>query len=148
MNSERWERVQEVIEGALDLPDAERDAFVQRACARDSELLEEVRSLLTAAAVESPPTHWMAALAAPEEDRFAPGDRVADRYRVERLLGRGGMGEVYEAFDEELGITVALKALREVESGAAERLKLEGMLARSVWHPNVCRVYELGRHEE
>jgi predicted ATPase/Tfp pilus assembly protein PilF len=148
MNSERWERVQEVLEGALDLPEAERDAFVERSCAGDSELEKEVRSLLTAAAVDSPPTHWMVALAAPEEDRFAPGDRVADRYRVERLLGRGGMGEVYEAFDEELGITVALKALREVESGAAERLKLEGMLARSVWHPNVCRVYELGRHEE
>ena len=147
MNSARWERVQALVEGALALPQAERNDYLQ-----DSESDEDVRaealSLLSATAVESPPSRWLGVLSAPDVDRFAPGERVADRYRIERLLGRGGMGEVYEAFDEELGITVALKTLREVESGAAERLKLEGMLARSVWHPNVCRVYELGRHDE
>jgi len=148
MNPERWERVQELVGGALDLPEDDRTAFVERGCKGDAELKKEVLSLLTVEAVDSPPSRWLTALAAPEEDRFAPGDRVADRYRVERLLGRGGMGEVYEAFDEDLGITVALKTLREVESAAAERLKLEGMLARSVWHPNVCRVYEVGRHED
>jgi predicted ATPase/Tfp pilus assembly protein PilF len=60
------------------------------------------------------------------------------------------MGEVYEAWDEELSIPVALKTLH--LAGATEeahkRLKLEGLLARSVWHPNVCRLYDLGRHGE
>src|SRR5206468_3598351 len=85
-----------------------------------------------------------------EPARFAVGDRVADRYRVHAFLGRGGMGEVYEVRDEELSITVALKTLRLAGSGdeALQQLKLEGILARAVWHPNVCRVYELGRHSQ
>ena len=91
MNPERWERVQELVGGALDLPEDDRTAFVERCCKGDTELKKEVLSLLTVEAVDSPPSRWLTALAAPEEDRFAPGDRVADRYRVERLLGRGGM---------------------------------------------------------
>jgi predicted ATPase len=59
------------------------------------------------------------------------------------------MGEVYEAWDEELSIPVALKTLH-VQAGteALQRLKREGLVARAVSHPNVCRVYDLGRHGE
>src|SRR5262249_1681982 len=69
---------------------------------------------------------------------------------IQALLGRGGMGEVYEARDEELEITVALKTLRvsNVDQGVLERLRREGLLARAVWHSNVCRVYDLGSHGE
>src|SRR6187455_1068556 len=60
------------------------------------------------------------------------------------------MGEVYEAFDEELSITVALKTLR--LTGAAQealpRLKLEGLLARAIWHPGVCRVFDVAVPED
>ncbi len=81
--------------------------------------------------------------------RFAPGERLADRYRLKALLGRGGMGEVYAADDEELGIPVALKVLHIAIGAPGEglwRLKREVLLARSVAHPHVCRVYDLGRH--
>ena len=57
---------------------------------------------------------------------------------------------MYEAWDEELSIPVALKTLhliRDTEE-AHKQLKLEGILARSVWHPHVCRIYDLGRHED
>ena len=89
-------------------------------------------------------------MAGPESARFEPDDRVGGRYRILRLLGKGGMGEVYEAWDEELSIPVALKTLRWAGDAdhALRQLKLEGMLARSVWHPNVCRVYDLGRHDQ
>ena len=81
---------------------------------------------------------------------FAPGDLIAGRYRVHCLLGRGGMGEVYEVEDLELGVAVALKALRfdlAREPQALRALKQEVLLARSVTHPHVCRVYDLGRHQ-
>ncbi len=80
---------------------------------------------------------------------FATGDRLANRYRVVRVLGRGGMGEVYEVWDEELAVPVALKMLRLELSDAEEalrRLKREVLLARSISHPHVCRVYDLGHH--
>ncbi len=81
---------------------------------------------------------------------FALGERVAERYRVERLLGQGGMGEVYEVWDDELTIPMALKTLRfkPAQERAIRRLKQEAMLARAVVHPNVCRVYDLGRHAD
>src|ERR1044071_5826462 len=58
------------------------------------------------------------------------------------------MGEVYEAWDDDLSIRVALKTLHGIHDSRADlqRLKLEGLMARSVWHPNVCRVYD-GSHE-
>jgi predicted ATPase/Tfp pilus assembly protein PilF len=150
VNGERWDRVQQLVEDALNRPEPARRAFVESACPGDAELRDEVLSLLAADAAGDLPAPWLGALASPESDRFAPGDRIADRYRIRAQIGRGGMGEVYEADDEELGITVALKTLREMggRREALELLKLEGMLARAVWHPNVCRVYELGRHED
>src|SRR5688572_12404476 len=79
---------------------------------------------------------------------FRIGDRLGDRYVLKSLLGRGGMGEVFEVWDDELEINVALKALFGLDPHP-ERLRLlrrEVLLARAVAHPNVCRVYDLGRH--
>lgn len=74
-----------------------------------------------------------------------PGVKVADRYRVERFIASGGMGEVYEVTDEALSERVALKVLRKP---GGPRLEDEARLARRVTHANVCRVYDLGRHGE
>jgi len=78
---------------------------------------------------------------------FAPGTMLADRYRIVALAGRGGMGEVYRAEDLRLGQTVALKFLpAALERGPAARGRLlaEVRNARTVSHPNVCRVYDIG----
>lgn len=95
--------------------------------------------------------HLPASRTAPRSSAvFEPGQLVASRYRVERRLGRGGMGEVYAAHDLELGEAVALKTIAgalAAEPSAVRRLKLELRLARSVAHPHVGRVFELGRHE-
>src|SRR5215831_21192001 len=85
--------------------------------------------------------------AAPVAATLADGARLSGRYRIVRLLGGGGMGRVYEAIDEELGIGVALKTLRPdaaAEPESLRALKREVLLARLVTHPNVCRVYDLG----
>ncbi|HTE56217.1 MAG TPA: protein kinase [Kofleriaceae bacterium] len=79
----------------------------------------------------------------------APGDVLARRYRIVRALGRGGMGEVYEAMDDELEDVVALKLLHAELSAAPafrQRLREEVRLAHRVSHPNVCRVHDLGQH--
>ncbi|MBI2840650.1 MAG: protein kinase [Acidobacteria bacterium] len=80
---------------------------------------------------------------------FKAGDVVSDRYRIVRFVAEGGMGEVYEADDMVLRARVALKTLR-LSSGATsasiERLRREISLARKIAHPNVCRVFDMGRH--
>jgi len=79
--------------------------------------------------------------------RFAPGEILAERYRILGRLGRGGMGEVYRADDLTLGQPVALKFLPPAsaqDSVFIERFRAEVRNARGVSHPNVCRVYDIG----
>jgi predicted Ser/Thr protein kinase len=85
-----------------------------------------------------------------DEEVFTPGEIVAERYRILRVLGVGGMGRVYHAYDLKLGQAVALKVLRRDlarHGGCVERLRAEVRIARSIAHPNVCRVYDLSEHD-
>jgi serine/threonine protein kinase len=78
---------------------------------------------------------------------FSPGHRLGARYAIVRLIGRGGMGEVYEVEDQLLQERVALKTVAAVMSDderAVRRFKREVLLARRVTHPNVCRIFDLG----
>jgi serine/threonine protein kinase/tetratricopeptide (TPR) repeat protein len=82
---------------------------------------------------------------------LAAGRRLAGRFRIVRFLARGGMGEVYEAEDLELGEHVALKTIRQDIAWAEqplERFKREIHLARKVTHPNVCRIFDVFHHVE
>ncbi len=95
------------------------------------------------AAMDAPPAP------APVGALFDPGETLGERFRIVRFLGRGGMGEVYEAEDLELGGRLALKTVRPelAEDGRAmERFKREIHLARQVTHRNVCRTFDLERH--
>jgi len=83
-------------------------------------------------------------------DLLAPGALVAGRYRIEELVGVGGMGMVYRAHDERLDLRVALKVLRPeltLRHGAEERFVRELILARQVSHRNVVRIHDLGEDE-
>ena len=79
---------------------------------------------------------------------LAVGERFAGRYDIQELLGSGGMGVVYRAFDREVGEAVAIKALRPELGGfdptLLERFKQELRLARRITHRNVVRTYDLG----
>lgn len=83
--------------------------------------------------------------------RFLPGTSFGKRYRIVGLLGKGGMGEVYQADDLELGQTVALKLLPQRladDAAALTLLRNEVRVARQISHPNVCRVYDIGEVDE
>jgi len=80
---------------------------------------------------------------------FQPGSLVGQRYLIRHFIARGGMGEVYEAFDRDLQERVALKTVTATACdnlSAVRRLKAEVQLARRVSHPNVCRIYDFGTH--
>ena len=81
-----------------------------------------------------------------EEGRFPAGSVLAGRYRILGLIGRGGMGEVYRAYDLILSQAVALKFLgpANLSEDALMRFRNEVRVARQVSHPNVCRVYDIG----
>jgi len=79
--------------------------------------------------------------------RLAAGTLLAGRYRIQELVGAGGMGMVYRATDERLGLTIAVKALipeRALDARRLERFEQELVLARRVSHPNVVRIHDIG----
>ncbi len=82
----------------------------------------------------------------PGQRLFAPGDLLANRFRVVSFISKGGMGEVYEAEDLELHERIAIKTVSPsiaASPSAIEQFKREIQLARKVTHPNVCRIFDL-----
>jgi serine/threonine-protein kinase len=80
---------------------------------------------------------------------FAVGDVIAERYRIEAQIGRGGMASVYQAQDLELSENVALKVFRPMpqdDEGIA-RFRQELKVSRRLIHPNITRLYDIGVHE-
>ncbi len=91
------------------------------------------------------------AVRAVDGGQLKPGATFAGRYEVKEILGAGGMGVVYRAFDRELQEPVAIKTLRpEAMAGgsiALDRFKQEIRLARRIAHRNVVRTYDLGEEK-
>ncbi len=75
------------------------------------------------------------------------GRVLGGRYRIERRLGAGGMGVVYEGLQLDLGRRVAIKVLEEIDDESLGRFRDEAMLAASLVHPNVVGVNDLGGGE-
>ena len=82
---------------------------------------------------------------------LVPGQTLANRYEIKKVLGAGGMGMVYKALDKELGETVAIKTLRqefmESDPTALDRFRSEIRLARRISHRNVVRTHDIGEAE-
>ena len=137
----------ELFHLALDHPAADRRAVLQDACGSDERLFSDVTSLLDAhdqaAGFIEPPVLSAAALT-PAADLLA--GRTFGQYRIDRVLGEGGMGVVYLAEDTRLGRPVALKALpaRYTQDRASrDRLKREARAAAALSHPGIATVYAL-----
>ncbi len=110
---------------------------------------DDCRQLMAAVVRGFAPAPPGAHAAAGAVDTLSAGERLLDRYQIRRFIARGGMGEVYEAFDELLDERVALKTLACTaldDPRAALRFRAEARLARRVTHPNVCRILEYGVH--
>ena len=130
----RWRRVNELFHQALDRPESERVRFVEEACGSDAMLRAEVLSLLDARGraggfLDTPP---------------APLN--IGHYRIDGVLGKGGMGVVYLAYDKKLDRKVALKAISPEYSHDAsrrERLRREGRALAAFSHPGIATLYDL-----
>lgn len=148
MTPERWQRVKELFEAALELQPAQRPAFIQRESADDEGVKQEVESLLSSyeeasSFMDTPATENLSA--APH--KLSAGQRF-NHYEIASLIGKGGMGEVYAAYDTKLGRKVALKFLPLYFTGDPSRISRfvqEARAASALNHPNIITVHEIGQ---
>jgi serine/threonine protein kinase len=153
MTGEQWEQVKHVFE---ELAEASPERQSERlASLPDCEVAMEVKRLLTnsteaSAEFLSVPAHdFHTAGPAKREPKFRPGDVLGGRFHILRLIGSGGMGEVYEAEDRELGTKIAIKSLAaqwNADRDVERRFRREVHMARQITHSNVCRVYDIFTH--
>jgi tetratricopeptide (TPR) repeat protein len=146
MTPEFWQQLKPLFDAALERTGADRAAFIDAACADDAELKEKLVRLVEGAEEGTRTLDGAAARTyAMQEPRFYPGELILGRFRIVRTIGVGGMGEVYEAEDLQLG-RIALKTIREgiaTSSEAFDRFRQEVQLARKVSGQQVCRIHEL-----
>src|SRR5438034_6315086 len=151
MKAERWKQVNDLFQSALDRAPGERAAFRHEACHGDEGLRREVESLLTSHEQSENFIELPAFEVAPElvtdDSAGALVGKVIGHYRIESLIGVGGMGEVYLARDERLGRKAALKLLPDsltTDQTQLSRFKNEARSASALNHPNILTVYEIG----
>src|SRR5215469_1480254 len=149
MTPERWRQIRELLHGAMQVPIAERPAFLDNKCTDDPALRKEVDSFLSAEGKVS--QEFLESLETPFTEGISstPCTRLGP-YEIIAFLGAGGMGEVYRARDMRLGRTVAIKVLPFLSSPDPQRRKQFQREARAIsllQHPNICTFYELDHHE-
>src|ERR1700687_1854381 len=172
MTPEQWRRVFAIVKASQDLPEGERGSFLAQQCANDEEVHGAARSLILAQGqmgsflegsterANSPNADANQALsrgsstAKGNEPSALPLGTNLGRYVVQDLLGSGGMGVVYAAYDPELDRKVAIKLLhpkasnRLLGSEGRSWLLREAQAMARLYHPNVVSGYGVGRVEE
>jgi len=146
MDPQQWAKVEALYHSAQSWPPGQRTARLREACHGDDNLFHEVASLLEAG--QSPPpllehSRW--------RDDSAPlraGSEIGT-YRIESVVGAGGMGVVYRATDTRLKRPVAVKVLAEelASASARRRFQREAQAASSLNHPHILTVYDAGEFE-
>src|SRR5262249_54496720 len=159
MNKQRWQQVETLYHEALEREPGARGRFLDQACAGDEELRREVEELLRhEGAAESfmQDNALVVAAQALEPNvlsqtvpQLVPGQGIG-AYKIQALLGRGGMGVVYRARDERLRRDVAIKVLPASLASDAFRLRRfeqEAHATSALNHPNILTIYDFGTHE-
>src|SRR5262249_39851916 len=156
MDPERWQRIADLYELARAREPENRSAFLREACGEDEDLQQEVESLLRqdisgdgvleriAERVRFPDVvDGSVSVLSPNSPDSLFG-RSFGAYELKALLGMGGMGEVYRAFDVKLRRDVALKVLPKPLASDPERLarfRREAQLLASLKHKNIAAIY-------
>ncbi len=149
-DSERWARLETVFLHALELPTEGRAAYLDEACGDDLPFRREVEAVLAghaAAGGDDTPDRLLTRAHPPLAPQLAPGDRVG-AWKVEALIGRGGMGEVYRASraDAQYEQQVAIKVLRGGRDTAQmlQRFRAERQILARLQHPNIAPLIDGG----
>jgi serine/threonine protein kinase len=142
------QRVWAVFDAALQIPPNVRQNFVAAQCGEDATLLNEVLELLEYHSTVESSDSFRASQSGGSTASTA-GDELGDfpgtsRYVVQRRLGSGGLGVVYQVRDLIRGSTIALKTLRNFTVESLFRFKREFRALADVAHPNLVQLYELG----
>src|SRR6202049_3137364 len=144
MNPERWRKIEQLYQSALDQQPGRRVAFLTAACEGDQDLQRKVESLLAGSDATDASADRSAreAVAGQPETRtdLTPGARLGP-YRILGPLGEGGMGKVYRALDTRLERPVAIKFSTEQFSPRFER---EARAIAALNHPHICTLYDVG----
>jgi eukaryotic-like serine/threonine-protein kinase len=154
MNSERWEQIEALFQGALARPPDSRDAFLSEACLGDPALRQEVEELLVSFDAAG------SFLETPAADSFTPRPKdngpglmtgqLLAHYEIISQIGSGGMGEVYLARDTRLDRQIALKLLPVQFAADPERVsrfEREARAASALNHPNIIIIHEVGQED-
>ncbi len=159
MNVELWKQVDALFDAALELPPDQREQFVVESCDGNDELREEVLSLVKA---QSQASGFMersamkvAAQALAQNANLSSHASLAGKqigtYQIEKLLGAGGMGEVYLARESKLNRRVALKILPfqfVADSERTNRFEREAHALSALNHPNLITIFEVGNIDD
>ena len=152
MDLERWRKVDEVFQAAIDCDPSERAAFLDQACKGDSALRGEVEAMIAAdqqagSFIQSPALEIDSDLIADRMHNSIIGRSIGP-YKIISLLGSGGMAEVYLASDTRLGRRVALKLLPPSFTQDREKLRRfrqEARAASALNYPNIITIFEIGQ---
>jgi serine/threonine protein kinase/Tfp pilus assembly protein PilF len=147
----RWQQLDVLFSQAVDLDPGDRAAFLDEHCSGDPELRAEVESLIHSSEaapdfLNEPILDSVRQVATETAPDLIAGTRIA-RYQVVRLIGEGGMGQVYLAQDGRLKRNVALKVLPPQltrYSHALHRFEQEARAASALNHPNILTIFEFG----
>ncbi len=147
MGTAKFAQLKSIFSHALELKEGEVAAYLDDACAGNLSLRAQVEEMLRQAATAD--TAMLTDVGQAPAHALELGTTLGQRFVLKRFIGRGGMGEVYLAEDLELEVHVALKTVRAGLLGTqgVARFKREVQLSRQVTHPNICRVFDVGKED-
>ncbi len=157
MNPDRWQKIDELLDQALEMSPEERAIFLSKTCADDEDLRREVESLLAAhersgSFIETNPAAGVVAEFSKQYLQPPPslvGQKLGS-YELTTLIGAGGMGEVYRARDPRLERNVAIKVLPRHLSAHPEalvRFEREAKAVAALSHPNILAIHDFGHQD-